>query len=112
MLLLATKLNLPERFYDQIIREVSARPEVQRVILFGSRARGDHQERSDIDLAIAAPTATHSQWAQLHWELTEEADTLLEVDVVRLEEVEPRLQERILRDGKVIHDRGASTGQS
>lgn len=45
------KYNLP----DKVLREISAFArihEIQRVILFGSRARGNHTKTSDIDIAI------------------------------------------------------------
>ncbi|MCK6629918.1 MAG: nucleotidyltransferase domain-containing protein [Anaerolineae bacterium] len=34
---------------------------MKQVILFGSRARGDAEVRSDIDLAIVAPAASGRQ---------------------------------------------------
>ena len=49
------KYNLPER----VLREVCSfarQHSVERVILFGSRARGDHTERSDIDIAVYGGT--------------------------------------------------------
>lgn len=39
----------------KVIEEIKAfavKYDIQKVILFGSRARGDYRERSDIDLAI------------------------------------------------------------
>jgi predicted nucleotidyltransferase len=36
-------------------------PEVTSVILFGSRAVGDHEDRSDIDIAISAPTLSRKE---------------------------------------------------
>ena len=98
-------VNLPERFIRDLEQRVFTRPEVQRVILFGSRARGDAGERSDIDLAIEAPEATRPQWTDLSLFLREDAATLLEVDVVRLEQASERLRERILREGQVLYER-------
>ena len=41
----------------QSIRGIASRyPEVKKVALFGSRARGDNQPNSDIDLAVWADT--------------------------------------------------------
>ena len=40
---------------EQVIQEIRALAQkyhVQKVILFGSRARGDHRRTSDIDLAV------------------------------------------------------------
>ena len=37
------------------ITQLAVEYHVQKVILFGSRARGDYWERSDIDLAVCLP---------------------------------------------------------
>ena len=44
--------NLPERIKLQLIRVLSHEPSVSRAMLFGSRARGDAREGSDIDIAL------------------------------------------------------------
>jgi len=44
------KYNIPER----VLKDISAfakKYSINKVILFGSRARGDNTERSDIDIA-------------------------------------------------------------
>ena len=41
---------------DTVLREIrdsAVRNNLQRVVLFGSRARGDYKSRSDIDLAVS-----------------------------------------------------------
>ena len=40
---------------DRYIQELTARPEVAAVILFGSRARGDNRPDSDVDLIVLVP---------------------------------------------------------
>jgi predicted nucleotidyltransferase len=96
--------NLPEKLRKQLVHLLSAQPEVEKVILFGSRARGDAEERSDVDLAIIAPTASPRQWLEIVY-LLEEVDTLLPIDIVRWEEASPPLQERILAEGKILYER-------
>src|SRR3954463_5089967 len=56
---------------------------VERVILFGSRARGDFRASSDIDLAFDH-RGTEQAWASFVNELTDSAPTLLELDLVDL----------------------------
>ena len=97
-------INLPENVQKQLVRLLSAQPEVEKVILFGSRARGDAEERSDIDLAVVAPMASPRQWLDIVF-LLEEADTLLPIDLVRWEEASAPLQERILVEGKILYER-------
>lgn len=43
--------NIPQRVYRDI-RLFAKKHDVEKVILFGSRARGTHSERSDIDIAV------------------------------------------------------------
>ncbi len=88
----------------EVVRVASSRPEVERVILFGSRAREDADERSDVDLAVVAPKATQRQWLDLAFAL-EEIDSLVPVQVVRLGEASPSLRERVLAEGEVWYAR-------
>ena len=50
---------------DTIVERLARNPHVERVILFGSRARGDARERSDIDLAVVAPDIPDREWTEL-----------------------------------------------
>jgi uncharacterized protein len=75
---------------------------VERIILFGSRARGDHDQRSDIDLAIACPGASPEEWAAI-WNIVDEAPTLVKVDLVRLEQADAALRQAIEREGVVLY---------
>ena len=75
--------------------------EVQKVILFGSRARGDFHRTSDIDLAVSG-----GDKARFSLDVEEETSTLLKFDVVDLDrEVQPELFESIQREGKVIYEK-------
>ena len=80
--------------------ELGQLPFIRSLRLFGSRARGDHQPRSDIDLAVDAAGAAAGDWERV-LEVLDEADTLLTIDCVRLDtlsENEP-LRVAIERDG-------------
>ena len=74
-------LNIQEY---QFFEKLTALPFVESILLFGSRARGDNQERADIDIAIVCPKATWEDWL-LVTDIIDEADTLLEIDCVRLD---------------------------
>jgi len=93
---------------SQWIADELARIEcVRRAVLFGSRARGDNRERSDIDVAIEAPEATAGEWSDIV-ETVDSAPTLLRLDVVRLERTPAALRKEIERDGKEIYSRESS----
>jgi predicted nucleotidyltransferase len=76
-------------------------PFVEKVILFGSRARGTQLSRSDIDLAILCPTATQNQWHQI-LDIVEKADTLLLIDCLNFDTIDHEFKERILTDGVIL----------
>ena len=88
----------------RLVARLGAEPSVKRVILFGSRARGDAHPRSDVDLAVEAPGASARDWLRLA-DMAEDADTLLSIDMVRLEEAPEALRKRILVEGRTLHER-------
>jgi predicted nucleotidyltransferase len=91
----------PERLVADRLRTFA---EVERIIVFGSRARGDAAPRSDIDLAIACPRADAKRWSDIV-EAAEEAPTLLQIDLVRMETAPPELLAQIAREGRVLYER-------
>jgi uncharacterized protein len=88
-----------------LVTRLARIPAVERVLLFGSRARGDHGPRSDIDLAVEAPTVTVADRARMA-ELVEDAPTLVGIDLVRLDMADARLRQEIEDKGIVLHERG------
>ncbi len=72
-----------------------------QVILFGSRARGDHHKRSDIDLAARGGDVMRFSLA-----VDEEVPTLLMFDVVDLDQqVQPELLAAIKKDGVSLYEK-------
>ena len=71
------------RGLQSILPTFSIFPEIERVILC-SRARGDQDDRSDIDLAIDAPTMDIVGWSALGDYMDENSETLLKLDLVWL----------------------------
>ena len=93
-------MNLPERVKDKII-ELAKKYGIKEVILFGSRARGDNWERSDIDLAISGGDRVRFT---LDVDEIEIVPTLLMFDVVDLDEpCNEELLESIRRDGVILY---------
>lgn len=88
---------------DRLIECLALRPDVRRVILFGSRARGDFNDRSDIDIAIEAPAAGARDWDELEG-IVEETETLLDIDLVRLDGAPEALRYRIEREGEILYE--------
>jgi uncharacterized protein len=80
-------------------------PTIQRIFLYGSRARGDHFERSDIDIAIDCPTATDTHWLTIRT-IIDDADTLLSIDCVRYDTLlsSNPLKQMIDQEGVMLYE--------
>ncbi len=89
---------------DRLVSDLARHSAVREIWLFGSRARGDAGEGSDIDLAVSAPQATDREWIDI-WTLVDEAPTLLPIDLVRLELAPEQLRASIVREGKRLYVR-------
>ena len=83
--------------------QLSHVPEVERVVLFGSRARGDAAPRSDIDLAVECPNASRVVWNTIREQVLD-ARTLLFIDLVRLDRAPEALRHHVLTDGVVLYE--------
>lgn len=84
------------------VRAAAAEHDVELVVLYGSRARGDFKHLSDIDLAYRG-----GHGARFFAELEENLPTLLRFDLVDLDEVsDSAFRENILREGAVLYERG------
>ena len=85
------------------IQQLQALPCVHTIYLFGSRARGDNNPRSDIDLAIDCPQATEAQWQEI-LDLIADADTLLKIDCIRLDKLyDESLLAEIKQHNKILY---------
>ncbi len=85
----------------QQIQQIAEKNNLQKVVLFGSRARGDFHERSDIDLAVSG-----RDLASFAATVDEETDTLLKYDIINLdEEVQQELLNAIQCEGIVLYEK-------
>lgn len=82
------------------ICDIARKYNVQKVILFGSRARGDFKTKSDIDLAVQG-----GDFIRFMLDVNEETSTLLKFDIVNLdEEIQNELRESIKKEGKIVYE--------
>lgn len=94
------KHNLPDRVLKDI--EAFARKyDVSKVILFGSRAKGTHTERSDIDIAVCG-----GDFDSFYWDIKENVHSLLSFDIVNIDSgITDELKEELERDGITIYEK-------
>lgn len=103
----ATK-NIPPSVYSFISQLVETLC-VERILLFGSRAAGDNEERADVDLAISAPTLSRIEFSTLRIAAFE-ARSLYWISLVHLEKTAELLRERIINQGVLIYERKKTAG--
>lgn len=90
----------------RFFRDIAALPFVEKIALFGSRARADHEERSDIDLCVFCGDAGEDEWSEVLACLERDrVDTLLKVDCARFETSNAALRENVLTEGIVLFER-------
>ena len=92
--------NLP----DRVLRELSyfaQKYSIDKIILFGSRARGTNAERSDIDIAVYGGDFDH-----FYWDVKEKVHSLLRFDIVQADAaISDELKQEIGRDGVTIYEK-------
>ncbi len=83
------------------IKKIAEKYEVKKIILFGSRARGDYHRASDIDLAVEGGRIT-----DFILDVKETTSTLLSFDIVDLKETAPgEFLETIEKEGIILYEK-------
>ena len=97
---LVKNIGLSENLLQEIIA-YAQKNNIEKVVLFGSRARGDFKYNSDIDLAIWGGNG-----ASFALDVNEEAYTLLKFDVVDYRySVQQELSDSIQQEGIVLYEK-------
>ena len=98
--MLYNKTGIKQRVIQEII-ELAKKNHVDKVILFGSRARGDFKRTSDIDLAVYG-----GNFDRFALDVNEETSTLLQFDIVDADrKMQPELMESIEKEGVVLYEK-------
>jgi len=97
--------GLPTAASEQILQVISAMPQVQRVVLYGSRALERQRSGSDVDLCLVAPALSLGELLELGgrvddlllpWRIDLQLDHLI---------THEQLREHIKRAGRVVWER-------
>jgi len=76
----------------QSIQEIGRNYAIEQIVLFGSRARGDHKPTSDIDLAVFLMPEFNSRGRMISD--FDDLNTLLKIDIVFINEhIDPKFSE-------------------
>jgi 23S rRNA (uracil1939-C5)-methyltransferase len=94
-------IGLSEKIIKQIIDIIIKYSDPGKIMIFGSRARGDFKKTSDIDIAIEGGNNP----GYLREILDEDLNTLLNIDVVYLDKIENNFKKEILNEGLIVYEK-------
>ncbi len=87
----------------KLINKLGKQYNAEKIVLYGSRARGDNRKRSDIDIAVFGMKRENQV---LFTDEIEKLPTLLNFDIVFVNDnTSPELLKNIDKDGKIIMDK-------
>lgn len=105
---ISARIGIPEKSLNMLIAILEKFDFIEKVVVYGSRAKGNYRPGSDIDLAVFSSTMTFSD--QMHLELA--IDELLmpySVDVLHFEKLtNEKLIEHIIRVGVPLYSKSYS----
>jgi predicted nucleotidyltransferase len=98
----SNKFGLNTNTIESISSVLSKYSKIEQVIVYGSRAKGNYREGSDIDIVLIAPTLTTKDLLKIENEL-EELMLPYKIDLSLFHQIEnPDLIDHIKRMGKVF----------
>jgi len=100
------KFGLKKKHLREIVKILASFPEVERAVLFGSRAKGNYRRSSDIDIAVYGKEISFHTILLLKGAF-EESYLPFFVDVVNGENLkDEEFKKEIEKYGKVIYRKG------
>ena len=74
---------------------------LRNIVLFGSRAKGNNTERSDIDMAVYG-----GDFDGFYWDIKEKINSLLMFDIIQADSaISDDLKHEIEKDGVIIYQK-------
>jgi len=111
-------MNRPEELTQQLDRVVAElkRYGAEKIILFGSAARGDMDAYSDLDLVVVKPTTMG--FVERLGDVVRRCPSAIGADVIvytpeelaRMREAENPFMEQVLKEGKTVYEKATPAG--
>lgn len=102
MMINLSNIDLPEKIVKSLDEIFNSFESIERVILFGSRARKENKKSSDIDLAIYGVDEEKVKIINR----IDEINTLYSFDIIFVDnETSDKLLQQIKKDGVIIYNR-------
>ncbi len=103
-------IDLPAEAISRLIEIFAVRPEIEKVVVFGSRSLGNAKPGSDIDLAFFGPNLSRAEVARIQGHLEEETTLPWFFDCVHFETTgNGDLRQHIEQYGKILYEKPIET---
>jgi len=90
---------------NKIIKLIKDDLKPKKIILFGSRAKGEEHKGSDIDLCVIGAEDFGKSKVRKLKEKIDEVSGLYSVDLIFYEKIDDEFKNLIIKNGKVIYEK-------
>ncbi len=98
-------MNADKKLIEEMNKWFARFKNIEKVVLFGSRARGDNTERSDYDIAVYGDLSRR-EMAVLRTAFDEDLPTLHKIDLIFMcVQAESDFTVNIEKEGKIIYEK-------
>ncbi len=98
-------MNADRHLINEMVKYFKRYPQIEKAVLFGSRARGDNTEKSDYDIAVYG-ILSDADKTVLRFAFNEELPTLHKIDLIFMsEQAQSDFTDSIEREGKSIYEK-------
>lgn len=105
------KYGLPDRTIEKLCEVFAHYSQIEKVVLYGSRARGTYKTGSDIDITLWGAELTHSVLSRIDTELDELLLPYM-IDLSIFRQIDnPAMVKHIQRDGVSLYEKVNSGGR-
>jgi uncharacterized protein len=102
--------GITPKTFQLLLKTFQSFPQIEEVILFGSRAMGNYKKGSDIDLVLKGEKVTSRLVLQINAILNERLPIPYFVDILMFSQIDnPELLDHIQRVGKIIYEKNPVT---
>lgn len=95
--------GLAQRHYSNFVEIFRSYPQIEQVLIFGSRAKGTDKPWSDFDLAVEAPEMSDQDFSRL-WSEIDSLPLAFKIDLIHLNKLGAEaLRDRINKQGQFFY---------
>lgn len=93
------------RFLIPLLKQARQSLDLKSIRVFGSFARGDYSQSSDVDLAFDFYTRNDNDWVNFKLWVNDDFKSLRHFDLMDISDVAEELKNSILSEGIILYER-------